>query len=198
MTTAWHPSEVKLILKAMFLMLSDEFCVAPAEATFLKEVAGMGSPFNTLDYTREIDGYVQAYTKEPHAFMRGLLAELASAKLDELVVQRLISFAIGILDQGEKTYERLTILKCLRAQFRSDAPMPPEYERAKNTPLSLEVLNRFLERDMIDEATLFRISNEHQPVPPVAVDGAGGANEVLPVPQPAPKWWHALLGKPTK
>ena len=186
MRAAWHPSDVKLILKAMFLMLSDEFCVAPEEVAFLREVAAMGSPFNTLDYTREIDDFVQAYNQDPRVFMRRLFTELASARLDEPVVERLLSSALGILEQSEKTYERLTILKCFRAQFSSDAPMPPGYERAKNTPLSLEVLSRFVERDMIDEATLFRISNEHQPLPKTAVAETEDAVVESPAPQAAP------------
>lgn len=158
----------------------------------------MGHPFNTLDYTREIDGFARAYNADPGVFMRHLLTELASARLDERVVQRLLSFSIGILDQCEKTYERLTILKCLRAQFRSDALMPPEYDLAKNTPLSLEVLSRFLAGNMIDEVTLFRISNEHQPVPKAAVAELGISQEALPVPKANSKWWHTLLGKHTK
>ena len=198
MKTEWRPSEVKLILQAMFLMLSDEFRVSAKETTFLKQVAAMGSPFNTLDYTSEIDGYAQEYNKEPRVFMRRLLTELASTRLNQFVIKRLISSCIGILEQCEKTYERLTILKCLRAQFGSDVPMPPEYERAKSTPLSLEVLSRFVERDMMDEATLFRISNEQQPVPDTAEAEKRVANEILPAPKATQKWWHKLIGKHAK
>jgi hypothetical protein len=167
MNAEWQPFETKVILKSMFLMLSDDFRVTAEEVTFLKEVAAMGAPFNTLDYAQEINDYTQSYNRDPSGFMRPLLAELALPTLDERVAQRLLTSCMGILEQCEKTYERLTILKCIRAQFRMDASHLPEYDPFKRIPLSLLVLDSFLERDMIDEPTLFRISNEHNDVPAV-------------------------------
>lgn len=195
MSVEWYPSEVKAILKSMFLMLSDNFRVAEADITFLKEVAAMGAPFNTLDYTQEIDGYAQAYHRDPAEFMRPLLAELALPTLDERVARQLLSSCIGILEQSEKTYERLTILKCIRAQLGTGASHFPEYDSFKRIPLSLLMLDSFLERDMIDEPTLFRISNEHNDVPAVSEDPL--PFKALALPTGIQKWWRRLFGPST-
>ena len=194
MQSEWHPSEATLILKAMFLMLSDDFRVAAAAQTFLKEFAAMGRPFNQLDYPHAIETFAHEYHGQPGVFMQKLLADLAAPTLDERVALRLLSLSISVLEENEKTYERLTVLKSLRAQCRVDAARIPDYAPFQSTPLSLEVLSQFLERDMLDDATLFRISNEHNPGPETAGAGTGDTTGARCAPKTIEKWWRTLFG----
>jgi hypothetical protein len=81
------------------------------------------------------------------------------------------------------------IIKCIRAKINiSDSEIPEDYKQYSVIPLPLETICEFLERHVIDDTTLFAISNEHIIQP---VDKNTATNDTFP--KEGRKWWQKLF-----
>jgi len=162
MHSKWTITEITLILKSMFILLSDDFYIHHKDEAFLNKVASMGSDFHLIDYNSQIGRWKNEYNSYPYHFLVTFFNELSETVIDTRTKQVLLSFAGGILEQSEKTYHRLVILKCIRAKICLDeSEIPEDYKHYEVIPLPLGIICEFLDRHIIDETTLFKISNEH-------------------------------------
>ena len=50
MQSKWTITEITLILKSMFILLSDDFYVSDEDESFLNEVTSMGVDFHIIDF----------------------------------------------------------------------------------------------------------------------------------------------------
>ena len=162
MQSKWTITEITLILKSMFILLSDDFYVSDEDESFLNEVTSMGVDFHIIDFKSQIGNWKNEYNSNPSLFIINFLSELSETKVDARTKQVLLSFAGGILEQSEKTYHRLLIIKCIRAKINIDeSEIPEDYKQYEVIALPLDTICEFLERHIIDDSTLFAISNEH-------------------------------------
>lgn len=178
MQSKWTITEITLILKSMFILLSDDFRISDEDESFLNEVASMGLDFQLIDYKNQIGNWKNKYNSNPNHFLITFFDELSETKVDTRTKQVLLSLAGGIIEQSEKTYHRLLIIKCIHAKINiGESEIPEDYKQYQVIPLPLDTICKFLERDIIDNTTLFTISNEHNIQP---IDKLTATNNTLP------------------
>ncbi len=162
MKTNLNTHEITLILKSMFIMLSNDFQIHDERIHFLNEVAVMSTEFQLIEFKEQIENWKNEYNSQPEYLLKNFLDELKKANIDTHTKQLLLSFAGGILEQSEKTYHRLVILKCIRAQLNLvQKEIPEDYKQYQEINLPINIIREFLERQIINTSTLFKISNEH-------------------------------------
>jgi hypothetical protein len=189
MQSKWTINEITLILKSMFILLSNNFRISDEDESFLNEVASMGLDFQLIDYKGQIENWKNEYNSNPNLFLKTFLDELSETKVDNRTKQVLLSFSCGIIEQSEKTYHRLMIIKCIRAKINiGESEIPKDYKQYKEIPLPLDTICQFLERGIIDDTTLFTISNEHNIQP---MDKLTVTNNTMP--KAGRKWWQKLF-----
>lgn len=189
MKTNFTTIETALILKSMFVLLSDNFSVSDQDISFLNEFAEMGSDFQSIDYMKLTENWGYEYNSQPDIFLKNFFEELSEAQIDLRTKQTILIFAGGILEQSENTFHRLLILKCIRAKLNmDDNQIPEDYLKYQKIALRLDIICQFLDRHLIDESTLFIISNEHNPT---SATNLITANNKLP--KAGKKWWQKLF-----
>jgi uncharacterized protein YxjI len=77
MQSKWTKHEITLILKSMFISLSDDFRIRDEDESFLKEVASMGSDFQLIAYEYQIENWKNEYNSNPNLFLITFLDELS-------------------------------------------------------------------------------------------------------------------------
>jgi len=92
MKTNLKVDEKTLILKSMFIMLSDDFHINDEKIHFLNEVAGMSTEFQLIEFKKQIENWKNEYISQPEYLLKNFLDELNKANIDTLTKQLLLSF----------------------------------------------------------------------------------------------------------
>lgn len=161
MDDAFTEGEVCLLLKSMLVILSDECSVKQTDIKFLKEFSSMGEPFNSIDFETTIDNCANSYNTQQKTFFQDFICDLRGYKLHSNIGKLLINLDISILEQGNLTYERLSIIKTIRSQINCTDSQIPAYRQIRNTQLPFEYALSFKDQFGIDDSTFGKIANEH-------------------------------------
>ena len=201
MVDALEEGEVYLLLKSMFVTLSDERSVKQIDIDFLKEISSMGEPFNNIDFKTTIDRWANSYNTEPKTFFQDFIRDLRGYKLSNHISELFINLDINILEQCNLTYERLAIIKTIRSQIECTDSKIPAYRKIRNIPLPFEYVLNFKAQFGIDDSTFAKIANEH------FSDSNSNVLEVINVVKnhneetctdnkilKKRKWWRKLIG----